>query len=184
MHKLLQWLVAVVLVTTAVGCSEVRNFFRRDACLDRGGRWDYQKHHCQAEVLGTRYPRTYYPDNSLLWPAMQDEATRKKVLAHIDQLQPGDSSAVVVGKLGVPPLFYYDADSKNLQAVPTHYVINYYFFRDNNDGADTKSQYITLMFDKQERLTQIWYNQIPELDGRQLQVPLKNMQESFQQASP
>ena len=57
--------------------------------------------------------------------------------------------------------------------------MSYYFFRDNNDGEDTKSQFITLMFDKDERLRQIWYNQIPELDGRQLQVPVWNQQHTY-----
>ena len=167
------------------GCTEIRAIYNQKDCFETGKLWDYQEWRCQTEPVFMLYPRSYYPRNRSLWLAMQDEATRKKVLAHIDQLLPGDSSAVVVGKLGVAPLFYYDADSKNLHPVPTHYVMDYYFFRDNNNaGPDTKSQFITLMFDKHERLTQIWYNQILELDGRQLQVPLKIMQASFQQASP
>ena len=113
MHHQLQGLLAVLFITAAAGCSEVRHFFQEDACLDRGGRWDYQQHQCQQSLVPTQYPVTSQPDGKP-WPAMQDVVTRKKLLAHIDQLLPGDSSAVVVGKLGVAPLFYYDADSKNL----------------------------------------------------------------------
>lgn len=179
MRHRFKWIIALAIVVAISGCREVRTFFKKEACFDAGGMWDYQQHACQAGALVTLYPLRYPPHFPPV-PPMQDAVTRSTLLANLSQLQPGDSSAEVVRKLGVAPLFYYAGASKNFQAVPTYFVMEYHFFKDDNLTSATKSQYqyLTLLFDKHEHLKEIWYQHMPELAGMQLQVALKNMQDS------
>lgn len=127
MRHRLKCIIPLAIGAAVGGCTEMRTFFKQDACFDAGGMWDYQQHTCQTGALVTLYPLRYPPHFPPV-PPMQDAATRSTLLANLSQLQPGDSSAEVVRKLGVAPLFYYAGASKNLQAVPTYFVMEYHFF--------------------------------------------------------
>ncbi len=106
------------------------------------------------------------------YPLKQDQARvisiidmhRKNfIVGGLKKLKLSEVSSDVVKDIGYEPDAYYAAPNKSLDKPPSHYIMTYFFQRELDESGHLKNKEISIIFDRDERLTSIMFSGVSEV---------------------